>query len=252
MFTVSPESFAVAVGKAISLLVLAHSVGYAVLYWTGHGRLHGLIPLFNLSTEQNIPTLFSTLLILLNAFLCFVIWRTEGAVGPPERMWLVLSVALCLVGIDEFCMLHERLGDPIRNALHTTGPLYFAWVIPYGILAALLGLACIPFLWRQSSVIRFWLIGSGVVYVLGAVGMEMAAADLYASTLDKTAPLWPLFTTLEETLEMVGMAVCTYTLLRVLGERRSAMAVISADGESISLAPQEHASAAIRPLVRSA
>src|SRR5690606_4741708 len=97
--------------------------------------------------EGSVPTLYASVLLLLNAILFFVLFRvTEPAYS--RSVWLVLSLVFCFLAVDEYAVLHERLSDPVRERLGVDGYLYFAWVIPYAIGVALLALIVVPSIWR--------------------------------------------------------------------------------------------------------
>jgi uncharacterized membrane protein len=52
-------------GGVALLLIMASIGGQLIVYLTGHDVVYGLVWLFNLNGEKNIPTGFSTLLLLL-------------------------------------------------------------------------------------------------------------------------------------------------------------------------------------------
>ena len=55
---------------AIALLLLvAHVIGLIMTYVYGHSYVRGLVPLFDFAQERNVPTYFSTLLLLFNGTL---------------------------------------------------------------------------------------------------------------------------------------------------------------------------------------
>ena len=151
--TLKPRAVAVSLGSTIAMLVFAHVTVKTLAFITKHNGMFGLVHLFDLDAEQNIPTLFSTGLLLMGALLSTILWKASRAEGLPERMWFVLAVAFTLLGVDEFCALHEGLVAPVRSTLHTTGLLYFAWVVPYGLATAATGLAAIPFLRRLDPLL---------------------------------------------------------------------------------------------------
>lgn len=218
-FSIQPGRVAIGLALIISLLLLAHDVVLGLNTFTGHGRLLGLGALFDLDKEQNLPTLFSSLLILFNAALCTLAWKFQRQLGAPEPRWLVLCVALMWVGIDEFCSFHETLATPLRTAFHLNGFLYFAWVIPYGIAAIVLGASLVPFLFTLPAGTRWTMVAAGAVYVFGAVGLEMIGARTFEFMGNERSPLWMLSSTFEEVFEMSGMTIFAYAMLRLLVER---------------------------------
>lgn len=216
---VSSSGITTIAGRLILALLAAHIAVMSVEVLTGSDYVYGIVPLFDLDREQNVPTLASTLLILGNALLCGLHWRVDRRQGNPERMWLVLAMVLAFLALDEFASIHETLMSILRKNVRATGVFYFVWVIPYLALSAAVGLACIPFLRRQSPKTRSGLLGAGILYVFGAAGIEMIAGPIYESLPDKQGPLWILLTTCEELLELCAMALCLRTLVAALLEQ---------------------------------
>ncbi|WP_293652606.1 hypothetical protein [Thiolapillus sp.] len=56
-------------------LLAANVAGIIAIYYFGHEYVFGLVPLFNLDMESNIPTLYSSAQLLLSALLLFFISR---------------------------------------------------------------------------------------------------------------------------------------------------------------------------------
>jgi hypothetical protein len=221
--TLVPSRVGLWLGMLIAFLLLAHDIVIAIGAFTGHQRLYGLTPLFNLDDEQNIPTLFSSLLDFGAAALCVLLWRIGAPRGPRDAMWVVLAGALAWVGIDEFCSIHESIVKPLQNEFHFTGLLYFAWVVPYGLAVIALGVTFIPFLWRLPARTRRLMLAASGVYLFGSLFLESLGGTVWEVTPNKFAPTWLLLTTFEETLEMVGMALFIYAALDLLVRIRGAI-----------------------------
>ncbi|HUL13358.1 MAG TPA: hypothetical protein VLU73_14475 [Methylococcaceae bacterium] len=120
-------------GKVTSLLVLmavclilASLSGSFANHLLHDDCIHGLVPLFDLDGERNIPSLFSTLVILLCAFFLFMIGACHANGRKNSSQWLGLAALFVYLAADELVSLHERLTEPLRAALHTSGIFYFA------------------------------------------------------------------------------------------------------------------------------
>ncbi len=121
-----------------TVLVVLH-VTLAVLV---HGfQMPGLklYNLFNLDGERNLPAWFGASLLLMNAMLLVVI--AAMSTGAERRRWAVLAVFVVAASVDEAVSLHESLGNVLHEAFDTSGVLFFAWVVPVGIVVAVVGLA---------------------------------------------------------------------------------------------------------------
>ena len=99
------------------------------------------IRLFELNREANIPTWFSSFLLTLNAVILVIIAiRTKAKQGPYSAQWFVLAAIFLYLSIDESALLHEMTEKPVRRALHLSGYLYFAWIVPAVCFLIVLGL----------------------------------------------------------------------------------------------------------------
>ncbi len=126
----------------VIFLTLAHIGGQFSTYYLGYDNIFGLIPMFNLNSEENIPALFSTLLLLFSSILLALIaFAVKKSSAPHFYYWLGLSLIFLFLSMDESLSIHEGSTRPLRKALDTSGPLFYAWVIPYSI--ALLALTLV-------------------------------------------------------------------------------------------------------------
>jgi len=229
--TIRHTHVAVVLGGITAFLVLTHLTLQAIAILSGHDHLFGLVQMFNLDAEHNLPTLFGGLLFLVSAMLCAILWSAGRAEGRAERAWLMLAYVFGFLGVDEFSVWHERLDALLRSALDPSGVLTFAWVIPYGFLTIVLALAMIPHLRRLEPTTRNYLILAGAIYVAGAIGFEMLGGYVYEGESTTHTWRWVTLTTIEELLEMVGMSLFVYTLLRQIRRRYGGVAV-TLDGDS--------------------
>ena len=184
---------------------------------TSHPSLFGLVRLFDLNAEANIPTFFSVLQLAIAAALLYVIGRhAHQRTDRFAHHWLILGAIFLFLSLDELAQIHELLGPPVRNFLHTDGILYYAWFIPYGILTAVIGVAYIGFLAQLPVRTRWLFILSGLIYVGGAVGLELYGGYLNSRLGDKAMKTSIAYLTevfLEEGMEMFGIALFIYALL---------------------------------------
>jgi hypothetical protein len=191
----------------IGLLVGAHLAVTAIRVFTGHANLHGLTPLFDLDVEANVPTLVSAVALLGAAAL---LWVTGSATQRHGRAyaahWRGLALVFVFLALDEAAGFHEKLSTPLRESLQLTGVLHFAWVLPYALMVAALGVVYLRFLLALDPVARRHLVGAGVVFLGGAVGLEMVGG-LIASSATEPSVAFLAAVTLEETMEMVGIAM---------------------------------------------
>ena len=228
-------SFAVALLVA-NILVMVGKLGF------GHDHIYGLASLFRLDREANVPTLFSSCLFLLNAALLGIFGYLKRLSGASYRPWVSLALIFCFLSVDEAARIHERLIDPVGIALDTGGIFYFAWIIPYGILTALLAAIYLPIIWPLERRFRYLLLLSGGLYIGGAVGFEMIGGALRDSFQTYETVWYAISMTCEESLEMAGLIIFTYTL----------MLLIQNEDKNVSLfiSPQHQQLIRVSPLPR--
>ena len=90
--------------------------------------------MFSVGADGSIPTYYSAFALLFSSgLLAFTGYLIRKAGRPMVLYWFGLSVIFLFMSVDEMLELHERLIEPLRGALETSGAFYYAWVIPYGI-----------------------------------------------------------------------------------------------------------------------
>jgi hypothetical protein len=202
-------------------VVLAHVLALLLLTVARGGPLPsyfvddlpGAVRLLHLDGERNVPAQFSALLLLLNAGL-FAVWGRLKVVRT-RAFWLLCAAVFALLACDELFELHERIGTALRGALHLTGLLYYAWVLPYAAATLLLTALAVPALFRLPPATRRRLALAAAVYLGGALGMEMLGGFVLSSLgAGRGSLLYLACVTLEESLEIAGLVLLTNALLR--------------------------------------
>ena len=213
------------------LLLLANLVGLWMIYVLGYADVYRLAQLFDFDTEQNVPTYYSGCLFLLNVLLLLSVRQAAKILSKPSVIWLMLAVLFLFLGFDELFAVHELLGRPVREAWNLSGIFFFAWVLPYGAAVLLLAMLFLPVWWRLNQRSRFWLGMSAATYLAGALGMEMIGGLYRQPDL-----LFLSLTTIEESLELAGLIMLTYSLLLLLQLEYGGFAVeIPANHEEMSI-----------------
>ena len=203
---------------AISLVVKAiHSPIVEVL---------GLRALLNVDNEANIPSLFSSLLLLGAGLLLFVVAARSAEANPGHRRyWRALGWIFLFMGVDEATSIHEHLnfvGHVLRRI--GVGGMYegafaWPWVIPGVIVVLIVTVAFARFVFALPGRTRTLLIASAVVYISGALVLEMVGGLAGAGTGVPGPGLTPavLVAHVEELLEMLGVTLFIYALLDYSG-----------------------------------
>jgi hypothetical protein len=208
----------------IALLILAATLG--MIAWLGFGRptIRGLRTLFDLASENNIPTYFSTLQLVIAAVLLGVIACHQVSIRAPWRWhFVLLALGFGYLSVDEAASLHEILMRPI--GISVVGDLfYFKWLGPGIVVVALLGLSYLRFLLALPRRIGALFLVSGIVFVVGAVGAEWIGSEMSRDRPDANATwAYQIEVIVEEGLEMTGIALFIYALLVYIEEARIAL-----------------------------
>ena len=217
--TIYPRNLVIFLSTITLFLLVAHLITIATPYLLEgfeHGLVRVLFSLFFLDGEGNLPAIFSTWLFLINALIFLVVWKASGLAGDSRKIWLFLSSVFVFLALDESISIHERLINPLRQALGATGIFYYTWIIPYGIGVVLLSIFAIPVFWRMQKRIRFWFGLSAATFLFATIGLEMISGEYLVMMNEQKDIVWILMITLEETLEMVGLIILVYAQLLLL------------------------------------
>jgi len=169
---------------------------------------------FSLDLELNVSSYFSTLTLLFSSSLLALIAFFRRKQKAPFVHWALLSAGFLFMSFDEIASVHERLVEPLRELMggQNLGLFYFAWVVPGIVLVLILGGAFLRFWWRLPSKTRLFTMAAAILYLAGALGMEMVDGG-YAEIHGTNNLTYMLLTCIEESLEMAGIIVLVKTLL---------------------------------------
>jgi hypothetical protein len=211
-FEFSPKQALAAMIVVIGLLFLANLAGIVSTYVFDHGSLFGLVGLFRLNSEKNIPTLYSSLQLITASGLLYCIARKLKSLNRNYWPWFILATIFVFLAIDETAEIHERLPVLFIDRSQQSGLLNFPWVVSYGTAALLIGIAYLRFLFQLPRHIASLFVASGTVYVVGAIGLEMLGGR-HSEIHGQQNLAYALFYSCEELLEMLGIALFIYALL---------------------------------------
>lgn len=207
--------------SSVCLFLIAASLFGAILsFYFGHDSVYGLIRLFNLDSEQNIPTLFAVLLILCSSALLYILSVYDrNCIVKRSKKWRVLSILFFYIAVDEFASLHELLIRPLRTFISEgdAGIFYFTWVIPGFIVVVFLSIYFLNFLFDLPKKTRLLFIFAAIIYVGGALGVELVGGA-YAESHGLFTFTYNIITTIEESMEMFGLIIFIHALLNYMKE----------------------------------
>jgi len=210
---IEPRRTALALFACAVVLIIAHFAVMFSRFVLHHGQLLGLVDTFNVNVENNVPTFFSAFLLFSCAVTLAVVARMPDR-GPGERRhWNGLGLIFLFLALDEDASIHELLINPLKYFLPEHGVLHFGWILPYAILALVIGLVYLRFVLRLPEPTRTLAIASGCVYLAGALVFEMIGGWYISEVSGWQDFPYMTIVACEEFLEMCGAILFLYTLL---------------------------------------
>ena len=176
---------------------------------------------FIVDTEGSVPAWYSSVLLLVASALLAVV--ATVAFNQQDRWWkhwVALSTMFCLLSIDEAFSFHESLILPLQTHFGAHGFFYFAWVIPGAFFVGAVGLMFLKFVLNLDTPTRNRFIIAGSVFVGRALGMECVGGAFIDACGGKHI-LYILASSIEETLEMLGVTLFIIAILKHLESRVS-------------------------------
>lgn len=211
-FVVHPKR----VGQTLTLtaffLALASIIGQIFRYFLGRERLLGLVSLFNMNYENNIPTLYSALLLLLcSMLLVLVALAKQQLKNRFITHWWILSILFLYLSFDELVGIHESINSNLGTELQLwkTGQ----WDILNSALLSVFALGYTRFFLHLPRKIQRLFLLSGSIFVLGAIGIELIGRQYFSSIYNQSYFIAEIITTFEEFLEMIGTTIFIQTMI---------------------------------------
>ena len=202
--------------SAITVFLLVTSVTWQLAkHAFGYDKTPGIIRLFNVNAEGNVPTFFSTFLLLFAALLLALITTLKRKVSDTRWcQWAILSFIFLSMAVDEASGIHESLHRPGQWLLgsYATGIFTYAWVI-FGIAFVLtFAIAYLQFYLHLDPQAKKQFFFAAIAFLGGAIGMELWES-YYNGLHGKHNLPYAMLTTVEEGLEMAGIIIFINALL---------------------------------------
>jgi hypothetical protein len=232
-FRLNPRRIAAGMLIVIALLAAMHVAQLCVYYYVGDPDVFDFLELIDFDYEANLPSLYSSLAILFCAVLLWLIAVDKKASGEAYRYhWLGLAVIFTFLGVDEAISLHEEIGDLVEAVawFEAAGYLFFAWVVPYGMLLVVFAVIYFKFVLSLPRKTMLMFVVAGCLFIFGAVGIEIISAreaDLHGSETVYYSVLY----TLEELCEMIAIVLFSNGLLRYMEAEKGAVIFRIGDAE---------------------
>jgi hypothetical protein len=194
---------------AVALLLTASTLVKSFNVAWGNDYIFGLLRLLWVDQEGNLPTWFSSTLLLAGAILAIIIAKTTRDDGRPHVSWHLVAGLLLVLAIDEVAGMHEILASYSRRAggfgFFPENGLTFGWVLlamPPVIVVCWLAAR---FFRTLAGPVRNRLGAGLAIFLAGALGVEALTGQIVG--LDTSNWLYLVFSTIEEGAEMIGVVV---------------------------------------------
>ncbi len=113
----------ISVRKALFILILPLPF-LSLMHFFPESVSYTIHQKFNLNAETNIPTWYSSALLLLISLLSLGIYLWDNKKALPHKFWLIISAVYAYLSMDEAASIHESIAPYIK--------WYYVYVPPAG------------------------------------------------------------------------------------------------------------------------
>lgn len=206
--------------RVLLFILFLYVLGQVAKFHYGFDHLLGFVPMFNLYEESNVPTWYSSIILLTSSVLLLIIATAKRFQSNRYFLhWAGLSAVFLFLSIDESAKLHEAIGGAFKHVTSkflTTGN-WSMWVVPFGIALLVFVGVYVRFVFSLAPYFRNLFILAGTIYVSGALGMEVVEI-LYLRGAEAKTEVFMIMVSIEETMEIGGIILFIYGLLRYIKE----------------------------------
>ena len=189
----------------IVFLAIASTAAAFVRAYTGRTSAYGFVPKFDVNRENNIPTYFSSFLLLLSAGLLAIVTISKRKDRARySTHWFILMLIFLFLSIDETASLHELLVKPVKSALHLSDIWLNAWVIAGVAFVVVFVIFYYRFFLHLPSRTKTHLVIAALFLVGGAIGVEFVGGA-YVGIHGGWTFAYGIMTVIEESFEMIGV-----------------------------------------------
>tara|TARA_B100000003_G_C10855206_1_gene340734 strand:+ start:223 stop:921 length:699 start_codon:yes stop_codon:yes gene_type:complete len=171
---------------------------------------------FSLGNENNVPTAYAGLSILLSSLILYVNYLLEKS--KNKKYFKYLTFIFLYIATDEVFDLHNKVSK-FFDFGDNLSIFYYSWVIPYGIFTIVALLFFYKFFLTFKTKIRNLIFLAGLLFILGEIGFEMLSGHLVSSYGHPDLLTQPLlfinefFILIEESFGLLGILIFNYALL---------------------------------------
>ncbi|MBD0335152.1 MAG: hypothetical protein ICV62_06670 [Cyanobacteria bacterium Co-bin13] len=201
----------IAIGIALSLASLFIQ---SVLYFSDFSIHPKIVFYLDVDAEGNVPTLYSSALLLLSSVLLYTIAAaTRGA--RKKLYWQGLSLVFLFLSADELLELHENINRLLNSATQVGDSISGTdrWDVFSLMLFAIVGLSYFRFFLSLPQRVKRLFLVAAASFVIGGAGIEFVGVNFLPSVYHQPIFLAEVISTVEEFLEMLGSCLFISGLL---------------------------------------
>jgi len=219
---INPKLIAELLFKIIASIVIFHLLTVIYRYvFNIPGHEPYMFKFFNVDYERNLPTVYSTMALMACSMILFLVACIDKL--SFSKYWSFLALIFFFLSLDERYQIHENLGRYFQSTHEVEAGIFMhTWIIVYMIFVVLVAIPCIKFLMALPRKIAKLFIISGSIFVVGAIGMEWLGGLIWvigeSNSNYGTLALYSIISTLEESLEMLGVALFICVLISYIKE----------------------------------
>lgn len=209
---------------ATALFLLSASIAGQLAKYAFGQQAYRFNRLFYVDFEGNIPTFFSSILLILASILLWFITILKKSYQDPYcRHWAMLAFILLFMAVDEAVGLHEMLDKVPWVPGHRKGGIFhYGWVLFGMTMVIAVAISYLKFFFALPQPTRMQFFTAAAVFVGGAIGVEILEGNYSASHGGEGSLQFSMLTTVEEGLEMAGVIVLINALLNYLIDQHEA------------------------------
>jgi len=205
---------------SIGCMVVVGSIADIVLMGYPGPTVQQTLHRFSIMRDASLPTWAASIILLACAALLAIAARLAiVARSPHARKWWLLALIFVLLSMDEVATMHELSGILIKRLFPSVSELggifHYKWVLLALPVLSVLTAYLLPWLLALPMRTRSLFIASAMVFVGGAVGMEMLNALIDSSTKENGV-YYILGSAVEESMEFSGSLLFLHALLGYL------------------------------------
>ena len=181
-------------------------------YFLSH---EAIVHFFRLKLEKNLPSLFSTLQLMVSASILFKIYEHLTCLTTQEnhiKYWKYLSFTFFFLAADEWFSIHDPLGSFIADFFGKVGD-FFDWTLIYFFIMPVFFLFFLKFIKNLPTKTTILFIFSGCLFLLGSMGFEILGyfqGTYQNPIIERIIPIY-FVSYIEEFLEIIAIFIFNYS-----------------------------------------